>query len=222
MPKKWMLFIGLIFMILLLTACSSPIDRGIQQESAVTAADIPNEPSQNDIKNAISNSPSNQVDAIIAANFPLIDTVTEDGTSAQIYATTQFGLSELSSVLTSNVQPDEKSEVIDDQQVFIYPDYFVTLKPSEADEDVLLIEVASETFVERNYSPSFLQTYFTIRMLDSLFGNNWTNRRTQACLTGDCYGGYSGGSAKSSKKSIFGTPGRGSSSFRGGGTGFGK
>jgi len=206
-------------MILLLAACSS--DRGIQQESTVTADDVPNEPTKNDIRDAISNSPSSQIDAVIASNFPLVDTVTEDDTRAEIYATTRFGLSELSSVLSNSFQPDEKSDVIDNQQILIYPDYFVTLRPSGADDNVLLIEVASETFVERNYSPNFLSTYFTIRMLDSLFGNNWTNRRSQSCLNGNCYGGYSGGSS-SSKGSLFGTPSRGNSSYRGGGTSFGK
>ncbi|WP_085991693.1 DUF4247 domain-containing protein [Oceanobacillus senegalensis] len=216
MNKKWVFLFGLFMVALFLTACSST-DRGIQQESSITVGDIPNEPSKKDIIQSIQNSPSTQIDAIIAANFPLVDVVTEDDTTAEIYATTKFNLSELSSVLTENIKPDEESEVIDNRQIFIYPDHFVTLKPSEADNDVLLVEVASETFVERNYSPNFLSTYFTIRMLDSLFGNNWSTRRSNACVTGDCYGGYSGGSSGG-----FGTTRRGNSSYRGGGPSFGK
>ncbi len=222
-----MLWIGLIVFILLLTACSSPMldssNRGIQQESPITADDIPDEPAKEEITQAISDSTYSQVDNIISSNFPLVDVVREEDTEAEIYATKQFQMEELSAVLTEKIQPDEESEVVDNQQMFIYPDYFVTLKPSEADDDVLLIEVASERFVERNYSPNFLSTYFTIRMLDSLFGNNWSTRRTEACQTGGCYGGYTG---KKSSTAVggsgSGSSNRGSSSYRGGGPSTGK
>lgn len=188
-------------------------NRGIQQEMTITAENIPDELEKGDIEAAITASPSNQIDAIIGANFPLIDVVSDDSTSAEIYATKEFTLEELASLLTSKAEPEETSEIVDEQQMFIYPDYFVTLKPSADDANVLLIEVASEAFVERNYSPSFLQTYFGIRLLESIFGNNWGSR---SCVTGDCYGGYTG------KKPSVSTPNRGNTTFRGGGPGAGK
>ncbi|WP_087971915.1 DUF4247 domain-containing protein [Oceanobacillus rekensis] len=215
MQKKWIALIGILFTILILSACSS--DRGMSQEIRITADDVPPEPTQDELTSSIQGSPSNQIDAIIAASFPLMDTVSDDsGTTSKIYATTEFNLEELAKVITSTIEPDETSEVVDEQQIFIYPDYFVTLKPSEDDADVLLIEVASEAFVKRNYAPSFLSTYFTIRMLDSLLGNNWSSNRTQACQTGGCYGGYTG------KPSGASTGTRGRSTFRGGGPGAGK
>jgi hypothetical protein len=215
LQKKPIALIGVLFTILILSACSS--DRGMSQEVRITADDVPPEPSQNELISSIEQSPSEQIDAIIAANFPLMDTVSDDsGTTSEIYATTEFNLDELRAIITSAVEPDETSEVVDNQQIFIYPDYFVTLKPSEDDADVLLIEVASEAFVKRNYSPSFLSTYFTIRLLDSLLGNNWSSNRTQACQTGGCYGGYTG------KQSDTSAGTRGRSTFRGGGPGAGK
>lgn len=214
MRKKWLALIGILFTILILSACSS--DRGMSQEIRITADDIPPEPTQDELISSIEGSPSNQIETIIAANFPLMDTVPDDsGTTAKIYATSEFNIEELRTVITSAVEPDETSEVIDNQQIFIYPEHFVTLKPSEDDTDVLLIEVAGEAFVKRNYSPSFLSTYFTIRILDSLLGNNWSSNRTQACQTGDCYGGYTGKQSGTSKT-------RGNTTFRGGGPGAGK
>lgn len=221
--KKWIVLVGFILFLLLITACSSPItdssNRGIEENVEITSENIPEQSSKENILNNLRESPSNQIDAIIASNFPQVDLVMEDDSMAEIYATTQFELNELSSLLTEKVQPNEVSEVVDDSQMFIYPDYFVTLKQSEADRNVLLIEVASETFVKRNYSPNFLSTYFTIRMLDSLFGNNWSSRRSQECVNGDCYGGYTGGYYGGS---MSGTPKRGSSTYRGGGPGAGK
>ncbi|MGJ9457212.1 DUF4247 domain-containing protein [Oceanobacillus sp. CF4.6] len=221
MQKKWIAFIVLLFTILVLSACSSPFsngaDRGMSQEITITADDMPPEPSKDEIISSINQSPSKQINALIAANFPLMDTVSDDsGTTSEIYATTEFNLEELATTISSVAEPDETSEVVDNQQVFIYPDYFVTLKPSVDDADVLLIEVASEAFVKRNYAPSFLSTYFTIRMLDSLLGNNWSSNRTNACQTGGCYGGYTG------KQSASSTGTRGNTTFRGGGPGTGK
>ncbi len=194
-------------------------NRGMEENMEIMAEDIPEQSPKETILNNLKESPSNQIDAIIASNFPQVDVVMEDDSMAEIYATTQFQLNELSTLLTEKVQPNEVSEVVDDSQMFIYPDYFVTLKLSEADRDVLLIEVASETFVKRNYSPSFLSTYFTIRMLDSLFGNNWSSRRSQECVNHGCYGGYTGGYYGGS---MSGTPNRGNSTYRGGGPGAGK
>ncbi|ASN07341.1 DUF4247 domain-containing protein [Virgibacillus necropolis] len=199
------------------TGCSSPFsnDKGIQEEVEITANDIPEEPSKDEIINKIKNNSSNDIDDIIEANFPLMDVVQADSNSAEIYATKRFELSELASVLTETIEPDEKSEVKDNQQIFIYPDEFVTLKVSEDDNDALIIEVAEDEFVRRNYSPSFLGTYFAFRLLDNVFGvNDWNRRRSQECRSGNCYGGYTGGG--------YGTPNRGDTSFRGGGPGSGK
>ncbi|RDW16349.1 DUF4247 domain-containing protein [Oceanobacillus arenosus] len=210
MFKRGCMLSGFILFSLFLTACTSPIDgtdRGIQQEITITAADIPVESDKQVIEDSIAASPSNQIDAIIESNFPLVDVVTDESTSAQIYATKEFRLEELATVITSKVEPDEASEVIDQQQIFIYPDYFVTLKPSVDDETVLLIEVATEQYAERNYSPSFLQTYFGIRLLESLFGNNWGSFRNEP---------------RSGTNSSYGTPNRGNTTFRGGGPNAGK
>lgn len=217
--KKWSAFIVLLFIMIIATGCASPFsnDRGIPEEVEITADDIPEEPSKDELIDKIKNNSSNDIDDIIEANFSLMDVVSVDSDKAEIYATKRFDLSELAETLSAAIEPDKKSEVKDNQQILIYPDYFVTLKVSPDDNDALIIELAGDEFVKRNYAPSFLQTYFTYRLLDSFLGNNWGSRRSQECRSGKCYGGYTG-------KGYYpnGTPNRGSTSYRGGGPGAGK
>ncbi|RLL48518.1 DUF4247 domain-containing protein [Oceanobacillus piezotolerans] len=177
----------------------------MSNDVSVTKDDIPNEPDKDTTLSSILSSPSNDIDDIIEVNFPLIDVVSDNNETAEIYATTQFSLSELSEALQDAVSPQEVSEVIENQQILIYPEKFVTLGYSESDDEVLLIEVASENYARENYSPSFLQTYFGIRLLDSIFGNNWSSN----------YDRDSRGSTNT-------TPSRGNTTFRGGGPGSGK
>ncbi|MFD2044694.1 DUF4247 domain-containing protein [Ornithinibacillus salinisoli] len=205
MCKKQMLLIGLLFLLILLAACSS---RGMDQGGSITAEDIPEEPQKDEITDTINNSKNYEIDDVIEANFPRMVTVEGDSSNAEVYATQQFGLSELSSVLSTAIKPEEVSDVKDNQQILIYPDHFLTLRESDADQDVLLIEVASDEFVERNYSSNFLSTYFSIRLLESMLGvNNWGGRSS---------GGYTGVGGMGD------TPGRGNTTFRGGGPGTGK
>ncbi|MBT2216580.1 DUF4247 domain-containing protein [Virgibacillus dakarensis] len=223
MRKKLSVFVGLLLIMLIATSCSSPFqefsNRGMSEEEVtITTDDIPEEPDKQELISKIKGNTSEQIDDVIEANFSLMDVVSGEGNQhAEIYATKRFALSELATVLIDAMEPEKASEVKDNQQIFIYPDHFVTLKESEEDDNVLLIEVAEDEFVRRNYSPSFLGTYFTFRLLDSLFGNNWSNRRAETCRAGDCYGGYTG-------KGYYpdGKPKRGNTTFRGGGPGAGK
>ncbi|SEQ10717.1 protein of unknown function [Virgibacillus subterraneus] len=213
--KKWLIFTGLILIMLIMTSCAQlgPFsDRGMQEEVIITKDDVPQEPDKESIVNELNSNKDNEIDDLIEANFPLMDVISNESNKAEIYATNQFDLTELSSVLTSAKKPKNESEVKDNQQILIYDDSFVTLKESEDDKDVLLLEVASDEFVRQNYSPSFLSTFFAMSLLNNTFGsNNW------GCRSGNCYGGYTG-------KGYYpnGTPNRGGSIFRGGGPGSGK
>lgn len=201
MLRKWSLLVGLLLLIILITACSS----GGQQELSITAEDIPEEPQKDEIAATINQSASNEINDIIEANFPLMDTVDGKAENAEIYATDQFERTELASLISNAKEPEEISEVKDNQQILVYPDYFLTLRESDVDQDVLMIEVASDGFVRRNYSPSFLSTYFSMRLLQNMLGSdNWGNRES---------GGYAG---------MGGSPNRGNTTFRGGGPGSGK
>ncbi|WP_010529252.1 DUF4247 domain-containing protein [Lentibacillus jeotgali] len=202
MLKKWSICIGLLSLIILLTACSS---RGGQQGIVITADDIPQETQKEEIIAAINQTANNEIDDIIEANFPLMDTVNGETNDAEIYATQQFELEELASVFMEAIEPEKVSDIEDNQQILIYPDHFITLRESDEDQDVVMIEVADDEFVRRNYSPNFLSTYFSIRLLESMLGaDNWGSRQS---------GGYTG---------MGGTPGRGNTTFRGGGPGAGK
>lgn len=208
--KKWSVFIVLLFIVIIAAGCSS--DRGVPEDVEITADDIPEEPSKDEIIDKIENNTSNDIDDIIEANFSLMDVVSVDSNKAEIYATKQFELSELTDTLSAAIKPEKISEMKDNQQILIYPDYFVTLKISPDDNDAVIIELAGDEFVKQNYSPSFLQTYFAFSLLNGVFGgNNW------GCRSGNCYGGYTGRGYYPN-----GTPDRGRTSFRGGGPGAGK
>ncbi|SHG05944.1 DUF4247 domain-containing protein [Ornithinibacillus halophilus] len=192
--------IGLFSLLILLSACSSGGE-------SITAEDIPTEPSKDAITNAIKQAGNYEMDDIIEANFPEVLKIEGDSSNAEVYGTTRFGLTELSSLLSDTVQPEEISDVKDNQQILIYPDDFITLRESEADPNVLLIEVASDEFVRRNYSPNFLSTYFAFRILDDMLDTrDWSKRQG---------GSYSG-------MGSLNKPSRGFGSFRGGGPGTGK
>ncbi|WP_090867491.1 DUF4247 domain-containing protein [Oceanobacillus limi] len=206
MCKKSMLLIGLLLLLILLGACSS---RGMQDGGSIRSEDIPEEPPKSEITETINHSSNYEVDDVIEANFPRMVTVEGDSSNAEVYATKQFKLSELSSVITTAIKPEEISDVKDNQQILIYPEHFVTLRESDEDQDVVMIEVASDEFVRRNYSPNFLSTYFSLRLLENMLGvDNWGSRQSRGSYTG------MGGLGDSSS--------RGNTTFRGGGPGTGK
>lgn len=193
----------LVFLFILLSACSND---DISEES-ITAQDIPDEPSKDDIIETIQHSSNYDIDDVIEANFPKLTTVEGDSSNAEIFATTRFQLTELSSLLSKTIVPSEISEVKDNQQILIYEKEFITLRESKADASVLLIEVASDEFVRRNYSPNFLSTYFTIRLLEEVLDVDDWGKKYRGTYTG---------------MGDLGTPGRGNTTFRGGGPGSGK
>lgn len=173
------------------------------------------EPTKDELIKQLENQPATNIETTIANTFTFIERVSGDKSVSNVYATAQFQVEELVNLLSKKIEPDEVSDYIDGQQILVYKDYFVFVKESEADNDVTILEVASDEFVRNNYSPNFLSTYFTLRMLDSMLGvDNWSRSRQRHCLTNDCYGGYTSKQGKVTQ--------RGMGSYRGGGPGAGK
>lgn len=198
---------------------SEPIDRGM---SGSTGNIIIEEPRKEEIKEKLELNYSNAKD-MIQKNFQLIDTVTGETNNTnervEIYATNRFTLAEISEKLVSKFPPDKQSEVIDQKQILIYPDYFVTVKYSETQPDLLLIEVATEQFVRNHYSPNFFTGFFALWVLDEVLDvDDWGKKRQNNCLTRDCYGGYSSKKYRSGGMGSIRTP----SANRGGGPSSGK
>ncbi len=189
------------------------------ESSTVLKEDLEVSESKEEIVNKLKSSDSSDIDALISNNFPFVDSVIGEDTTANVYGTLNFEVEELADILADVKQPDEISDYKDGQQILVYPDKFVILKDSEEIDNATFIEVASEEFVKNNYSPNFLTTYFAIRMLDGLFGNNWVANRRSYCGTSDCYGGYS--TTRSYNKGDI-TKNRGLGTFRGGGPSSGK
>lgn len=221
MYKKLLL---LMFLLLggLLAGCQANAFGGgslFNESGAITESDLQVNESKQETINQLETDSNTDIEALISNHFPFVDTVSGEQATANVYGTLQFGVEELATLL-NDIQPaTEVSDYKEGQQILIYQDQFVTLKESEEVEDATLVEVASEQFVRNNYAPSFLTTYFTIRMLDGLFGNNWVTDRHNYCRNNGCYGGYS---STASYDNVTTNRKRGTGSYRGGGPGVGK
>ncbi|MBM7572869.1 DUF4247 domain-containing protein [Aquibacillus albus] len=201
-----------LFVSIFLTACGYTNIPGFE-EPTVSVSDIPDEPTKEQLLDEIKASSTSDIEAVISNHFYLLDVVEGDNGQANIYATNRLSISELVSVLSDIIQPEEISDLKDNQQILIYPNNFVTIKESEEDNNAVLMEVASKQFVQNHYSPSFLSTYFAIRTLESVLGvPNWGNRQRNQCSNGGCYGGYT----------MDRNQNRGMSTYRGGGPSAGK
>ncbi len=221
MNKKIGMSITLLFFILLVGCNSDSFSNlsAFDESSDISEDDLQVEETKDEIINRLEVSTNSDVEALISDNFPFVDSVTGEETTANVYGTLLFEVEELADLFAEIKQPEEISDFIDGQQILAYSDVFVILKESEELDNATFIEVASEQFVKKNYSPNFLTTYFTIRMLDSFFGNNWVSNRRSYCSSNDCYGGYST-SRNYNKGGV--TKNRGLGSFRGGGPSTGK
>ncbi|SHN05728.1 DUF4247 domain-containing protein [Gracilibacillus kekensis] len=215
--KKSIVISVVVFLAIILAGCGSNMSI-FDETSAVVKEDLEVSESKDEIINKLK-SDNADVETLISNTFPFVDSVVGEDTTANVYGTLQFEVEELADILADVKQPDEISEYKDGQQILVYPGYFVVLKDSEEIDNATFIEVASEQFVRNNYSPNFLTTYFAIRMLDGIFGNNWVSSRRNYCSSGDCYGGYS--TSRSYNKGGV-TKNRGLGTFRGGGPSSGK
>jgi hypothetical protein len=222
--KKFTLICSALFFFILLSGCSQNEFSNLSafdESSSVNLEDIQTGITKEQTMENIKNDRNQEIDTIIANNFSYIDNVSGKETVANVYGTDLFGVEELADLLNETKQPDEISEYIDGQQILIYQDLFIILKDSEELENVTIIEVASNQFVRNNYNPSFLQTYFAIRLLDDVLDvDDWGKNRRKYCQTNDCYGGYSSSTGKAYSGGS--TTNRGMSSVRGGGPSSGK
>ncbi|UOQ50600.1 DUF4247 domain-containing protein [Gracilibacillus caseinilyticus] len=220
--KKISYAIGLLFLCLLV-GCGSNSSSNLSafnESNDISEDDLKVEESKDEVLNQLQNNSNGNLEALISNHFPFVDSVTGEDTTANVYGTLLFEVEELADILSEIEQPDEKSDFIDGQLILMYSnDNFIILKESEEIPGATFIEVASEQFVRDNYSPNFLTTYFTIRMLDSVFGNNWVTNRRSYCSSNDCYGGYS--TSRSYNNGNLSTN-RGMGTFRGGGPSSGK
>lgn len=213
--KKTIGFLSL-FILLTLSACSDPEPASVDE--------IPSESSQSEITNQLENASTSDVEILLSDAFYKLDTVVGDHEEANIYATRLFTIEEIVDTVSEVITPDEISEKKGSEQMLIYPNHFVTFKQSEEDAEVVLMEVATDTFVRNNYSPNYLNGFFTYVMINRMLSsNNWAqNRQSQCGTSGSCYGGYRTGTSTFGGSVSTNRASRGMSSVRGGGTSAGK
>ncbi|WP_226036426.1 DUF4247 domain-containing protein [Aquibacillus saliphilus] len=203
----------LVMLLFILSACGGLQGITGSETPSVSVEDVPDEPSKEELINNINTSNAEDIEAIVSNNFHLLDVISTDEGNANVYATKRFTIEELADLIAKNIEPDEKSDIKDNQQILIYPEHFATFKVSEEDQETILIEIASDQFVRNHYSPNYLNGFFTFMMLNRMLdSNNWSENRRNQCRNGNCYGGYS--TTKSTN--------RGMSTVRGGGPSVGK
>ncbi|WP_181349847.1 DUF4247 domain-containing protein [Thalassobacillus sp. CUG 92003] len=216
-----MLALGAIALFLLINAFgggAQSLMKGMTgSQSEATYEELPDEPDRSEILSSIEESDAASIDDLIEAEFPLLDTVKRDNQQAKIYMTRKLTLPEVIDELSGKITPEEVGERVDDKQVLIYDDHFVTVKESDEEPNLVLIELANDEFVRNHYSPGFFQGMFAYAMLNRMLNSNdWAERRRSSCRNNSgCYGGYT----------MYGGQGTGSfrgSSNRGGGPGSGK
>ncbi len=165
----------------------------------------------------------------IDTNYILQDVVTGQSGSndiSEIYLAENKSIDEVSKELQDHEKPREISEKVNNKQVLIYQDVFISLTLSEDNQDDTMVEISSYDFVRNNYHPNYFNGLFALWILDDILrDDNWANKRERKCsaTNDDCYQGYgaSGGTYKSSTSGS--TSVRGSTStVRGGGPGAGK
>jgi len=196
-----------ILSVLFLTGCTQGFaDRGMEDTYT-----FPDEPGKKTLLNRMENRSFQNASDLVSKTFPLLDQVqgNKSNQEARIYVTQQFGIQELSKIIAEKYTPDRESDYKDGKKVLIYANTFITFKQSEQDEDVTLIEIASDRFVRNNYSPNFFNGLFAMMVLNRVLGaDDWSNKRRSACASGGCYGGYSV-KKYSSSGSFRGSTGRG-------------
>jgi len=181
-----------ILSVLFLTGCAqgfAELDRGM--ENTYT---FPDEPGKQTMLNRMENRDFQNASDLVRKTFPLLDQVqgNQGNQEADIYVTQEFEIQELSEIIAEKYPPDRESDYNDGKKVLIYADTFITFKQSEQDQDVTLIEIASDRFVRNNYSPNFFNGLFAMMVLNRVLDvDDWDKKRRGACASGGCYGGYS-------------------------------
>ncbi|GAA5416346.1 hypothetical protein Pryu01_01380 [Paraliobacillus ryukyuensis] len=212
--KKWLLLLSLLA-IFVLTACG--------ETEPASVDEIPSEQSQAELITQLQTSNAANVETLLANTFYKLDTVVSDSSEANVYATRQFTVDEAVTEVANVLQPEQQSEKYNNERMLVYPNYFVTFKESEEDNQVVLMEVASDTFVRNNYSPNYLNHFFAFALINRMLSaDNWARSRQSYCSNGGCYGGYTTGRTSFGGDVTTNRTNRGMFSTRGGGPSAGK
>lgn len=203
-----------------LSGCAQGFSEFEKGMEGTTSYSFPEEGSKDKLLEKLTKGSFKEPSNMISDTFPLLDVVkgTQGSREAKIYSTQSFSIQELASLVVEKFPPEQESELHNGKKILVYPNEFITFKQSEQDQNVVLMEIASDEFVRNNYSPNFFDGLLALWILDEVLDvDDWGKKRRKACLSGACYGGYS------SKKYRSGTSGsfRGSTN-RGGGPSSGK
>ncbi|WP_068773705.1 DUF4247 domain-containing protein [Paenibacillus sp. FJAT-26967] len=121
----------------------------------------------------------------VQQHYPLISAEGSGSNLSKVYLAENTSVQEAAQELAAQESPKEMSQPSEDQMFLIYGDRVVNLQRDEKNSVNTLIQIDSIGYAREHYSPSFLQTFLTVAMLQSVFGGGWINQRRA-----DDYRGY--------------------------------
>ncbi|MFE6798878.1 DUF4247 domain-containing protein [Paenibacillus chitinolyticus] len=156
---------------------------------------------------------------------------------SKVYTAENKDVPTVAKELAAREKPREISKESQDQMFLLYPDKVINLQRDDQNPANTLVQLDSIQYAREHYSPSFLQTFLTAAMLQSVLGGGFLANRGASDYRGyrstptyrGTPGGYSPGTGTgttkppvtSEREGSFRTPGSPSGTTGGIGTGMG-
>ncbi|MEY9092762.1 DUF4247 domain-containing protein [Paenibacillus sp. RC84] len=96
---------------------------------------------------------------------------------SKVYTAENKDVPAVAKELADREKPREISKESQDQMFLLYPDKVINLQRDDQNPANTLVQVDSIQYAREHYSPSFLQTFLTVAMLQSVLGGGFFNSR---------------------------------------------
>lgn len=130
------------------------------------------------------------------ADYPLESVAGEGDSWSRVYRAAGKSVPEVADEMAAAEKPQEISERQTERMFLVYPDRWVHLQQYKEKPEDTLIEISSRNFVQQNYDPSFIQTYFAAVVVSELIDEVFD------AVEKSKYGKYRGYASKDTYKPI--------------------
>ncbi|MBN3527412.1 DUF4247 domain-containing protein [Paenibacillus apiarius] len=105
----------------------------------------------------------------LSESYPLESVTREGQSTSYIYRAAGTSVPDAAQAIADKRKPEQISENSDERMFLVYRDELIQIQQDPNNPEDSLIEVDSKEYVRQNYDRSFLETYITYKILDSLF-----------------------------------------------------
>jgi len=105
----------------------------------------------------------------IKDTYPLESVSGSGSDTSYVYRAANATVPEVAKELSDQKKPQQMSKEDPDHMFLVYSDQIIHLQKDENKPEDTLIEVDSKSYVQHNYSPSFLEGYLMASLIGSLF-----------------------------------------------------